>query len=466
MAFMQRLAIQTSDPRAVCWAGGNLEGEVVLVLTDSTLIRGIRLSYRCEAHVDFMDDGLEVEVEESDDEDNAGMSGNPAHKKRKKKKGFMKGVTGTPRRRTATEKFLETTSILWGTEPTASFGEMMPAGHHSLAFDVQVPKQLPASFEGRYGFVRHWLECVVDRPGASEMSTKRALSVISHADLNKDPVATKKIHHREEVILCCGCLRPDRYDVSYELPYRGYVPGETMFPDFRFRNFTRNPINIFVRLQMITTYKAKTRRKITTKVVAEEKKTVHRAEVTKWEPSLQVPALPPTGLGGCHIIDARFFFEVELTSTGFGWQGLSFQDEIKVGTIPVQNVAKVRQAPLTTAKPASPKMAVLLGPAYSASAANGRVPGGPNRASSRDGKFTSDADSASPLARMGQGRGAKNQRSSSIISTSSHWSFHPMAMAARPAHHPFHWKFPGWGKQKQKPKKAPPPKPLPTVYRC
>ena len=62
----------------------------------------------------------------------------------------------------------------------------------------------------------------------------------------------KAIRHREEVILCCGCVRPDRYDVSYELPYRGYVPGETMFPDVRMRNFTRHPITVSVRLQMVS----------------------------------------------------------------------------------------------------------------------------------------------------------------------------------------------------------------------
>jgi hypothetical protein len=78
-------------------------------------------------------------------------------------------------------------------EPTASYGEIMPAGHHSLAFDIRVPQHLPGSFEGKYGFVRHWLECVVDRPGLQELNTKRALSVISMCDLNKDPLATVSI---------------------------------------------------------------------------------------------------------------------------------------------------------------------------------------------------------------------------------------------------------------------------------
>ena len=74
-------------------------------------------------------------------------------------------------------------------DPSVSYGEIMPAGHHALAFDIRVPQQLPGSFEGRHGFLRHWLECVVDRPGAPEMATKRALSVISYCDLNKDPLA-------------------------------------------------------------------------------------------------------------------------------------------------------------------------------------------------------------------------------------------------------------------------------------
>ena len=81
--------------------------------------------------------------------------------------------------------------------------------------------------------------------------------------------------------------------------------------------------------------------------------------------------------------------QVELTSRGVGWQGLAFQDEVKVGTIPLQNVAKARHQPLASSQPLSPKMAVLLGPAYSASrgattANEMRVSAVPNRASSSE----------------------------------------------------------------------------------
>lgn len=46
--------------------------------------------------------------------------------------------------------------------------------------------------------------------------------------------------------------------------------------------------------------------------MVEEQKDVLRTEVTRWEPALQVPALPPTGLGGCHVIDVRYFLQVSL----------------------------------------------------------------------------------------------------------------------------------------------------------
>ena len=93
------------------------------------------------------------------------------------------------------------------------------------------------------------------------------------------------------------------------------MPGESYRRQFSsvFRTscvFRALTTSLCLSILQITSYKAKTRRKITTKVVAQEKKVVHRAEVTKWEPSLQVPALPPTRLGGCHIIDVRFLFEV------------------------------------------------------------------------------------------------------------------------------------------------------------
>ena len=69
-------------------------------------------------------------------------------------------------------------------------------------------------------------------------------------------------------------------------------------------------------LLQITTYRSRHHRKITCKTVGHEKKTVNRGEVTKWEPNIQIPALPPTGLGGCSIIDVRFLLEVSLSING------------------------------------------------------------------------------------------------------------------------------------------------------
>ncbi|PVD20238.1 hypothetical protein C0Q70_20734 [Pomacea canaliculata] len=349
----------------------------------------------------------------------------------------------------------------------------MPAGCHSLEFEITIPDTLPGSFEGRYGFVRHWLDCVVDRPGAAELRTSRALSVICDSDLNRHPAVMKSVRHHEHVVLCCGCFRPDQYDVSCQLPYTGYVPGETIFPDVRVRNFTRTTILLTVRLVMVTTYRAKNRVKVTKNVVVEEQKDVLRTEVTRWEPALQVPALPPTGLGGCHVIDVRYFLQVDVSSRGWGWQGVAFQDEIKIGTIPLRHVANVRHAEvrLPLQLMASHKALLVDQPALRMLA---HAPVGNGscllsaKAPSSDGKVTSDVESGSPLAHepprdvMLVDPGSRT-RATSIISTSSHWSFHPHTPMGVPRLHPGFLKKLAGKRNGKRGSKGFVPK-LPTIY--
>ena len=61
--------------------------------------------------MDYMDDGQEVEEEEEEEEEEGAGK---RDRRRQKKKRFTDSMAVTPKRRTATEKFLETTTILWG----------------------------------------------------------------------------------------------------------------------------------------------------------------------------------------------------------------------------------------------------------------------------------------------------------------------------------------------------------------
>lgn len=58
-----------------------------------------------------------------------------------------------------------------------------------MPFELPIPSDLPSSFEGRHGYVRYWLECVLDVVGHAEQITKKAFTVITKYNLNTDVLA-------------------------------------------------------------------------------------------------------------------------------------------------------------------------------------------------------------------------------------------------------------------------------------
>ena len=61
---------------------------------------------------------------------------------------------------------------------------------HSFPFSVFVPQYVPSSFEGRYGSVRWWLECNVERSWKFDYKCKKPITVHAVYDLNCMPNAT------------------------------------------------------------------------------------------------------------------------------------------------------------------------------------------------------------------------------------------------------------------------------------
>lgn len=75
-------------------------------------------------------------------------------------------------------------------DPESTYNYVLPAGNHTMPFELPVPSDLPSSFEGTHGYVRYWLECILDVVGHPEHTTKKAFTVISKYNLNTDPVAS------------------------------------------------------------------------------------------------------------------------------------------------------------------------------------------------------------------------------------------------------------------------------------
>ena len=70
----------------------------------------------------------------------------------------------------------------------AGITEVLAAGEHSFPFSMMLPYHLPSSFEGQYGYVRYTVKATLDRPWKFDHEAKAAFTVLSHLDLNLDPL--------------------------------------------------------------------------------------------------------------------------------------------------------------------------------------------------------------------------------------------------------------------------------------
>ena len=66
---------------------------------------------------------------------------------------------------------------------------MMWAGKHSFPFSYTLPAKLPASFHGRYGYVRYFCEASLERLNLPTIQRCAYFSVNTITDLNTDSKA-------------------------------------------------------------------------------------------------------------------------------------------------------------------------------------------------------------------------------------------------------------------------------------
>ncbi|KAJ8316570.1 hypothetical protein KUTeg_005879 [Tegillarca granosa] len=102
---------------------------------------------------------------------------------------------------------------------------VLPSGRHSYPFQFQLPPNLPASFEGEYGYIRYWVKALVEKPLKSfSHVTKSAFTIIGALDLN----------YFSDSNLC------DRPVTAYlSLERKGFVPGEPVFINAEIENLSR-----------------------------------------------------------------------------------------------------------------------------------------------------------------------------------------------------------------------------------
>ncbi|XP_076638856.1 arrestin domain-containing protein 2 isoform X2 [Colletes latitarsis] len=345
----QRIDIVFDHPQQVYYSGRQVSGNVHLDVEEPVQALGIRLKYKGEAQVYFTDRSA-----------------------------------GIRRKFSAFESYLHVETYLVGDGKEKS---MITNGVYP--FSLTLPENLPCSFEGRYGRVRYSIRALLDVTTIYRFSTNIIpFTVASILDLNRDPLAPVSRNLTMNDICCSTDLIPKKqmryrinacplrfppslyllkqYEQSFQLPINvqhtkvymgqteplsmsmslpvhGYVPGQTI----PMRIAMTNPTTIVVKkirivFKKVVSYHSTEKSRKHKEIVVEVEQPVNKNSDT-YDVTFDVPAVPPTGMIYCNIIDVYYTLKVEACIDVSEWYYRMFQKNLKlrtnvvVGTVPLQN---------------------------------------------------------------------------------------------------------------------------------
>ncbi|KAK9298145.1 hypothetical protein QLX08_008457 [Tetragonisca angustula] len=265
----QRIGIVLSHPQKIYYSGHQISGNVHLDLDQPTSALGIRLKCKGETQVYFTDRSA-----------------------------------GIRRKFSSFENYLhvETYLVGDGKEKSVITGGVYP-------FSLTLPENLPCSFEGRYGRVRYSIRALLDVTTIYRFSTNIIpFTVAPILDLNRDPLAPLPINVKQSKTYI-GQTEP--LSMSMELPVHGYVPGQTIPIKIVMTNPTTVVVTkIRVVCKKVVTYHSTEKSRKHKEIVVEVEQPVNK-DTDTYDVTFDVPAVPPTGMIHCNIIDVLYTLKVE-----------------------------------------------------------------------------------------------------------------------------------------------------------
>lgn len=191
--------------------------------------------------------------------------------------------------------------------------------------------------------MRYTIKVTLDRPWKFDQDTKMAFTVITPVDLNLNPRVKDPVHLDLEKSFCCFCCRSGPLQIICKLPVGGYCSGQAVPVVVECDNASNVTANsIKVQLRKCVTFQTRQPR------VEKKKEKLTIAEVTfdgavpggeskTWTPTLQIPALPPSNLINCGLIDLDYEVKVLVEVSG-PHRNLEGKIPIVLGTIPLVGV--------------------------------------------------------------------------------------------------------------------------------
>uniref|UniRef100_A0A0M3IHF1 Arrestin_C domain-containing protein n=1 Tax=Ascaris lumbricoides TaxID=6252 RepID=A0A0M3IHF1_ASCLU len=179
---------------------------------------------------------------------------------------------------------------------------ILPEGHHEVPFSYTLPKTLPSSFEGEFGYVRYTCRAICERPWDFDIVSKRAFTVVGIEDINEDSKSLEPASACEcnsSIRFCCR--KQGSISAELSLDRTGFTPGEVICVNGKIHNDSQRTLkSSCLRLKQHVIYRAKTfsgseHMKTSNKIVVKkEKGEIAPLSVFEWDrEKIILPSVPP-----------------------------------------------------------------------------------------------------------------------------------------------------------------------------
>ncbi|KAF7393093.1 hypothetical protein HZH66_008926 [Vespula vulgaris] len=298
---LQRIDLVLDHPQKVYYSGHEISGKVHLYLDEPVNAIGIRIKCKGEAQVYFTDRSA-----------------------------------GIRRKFSSDENYLHEEIYIVGDRNAKSTitGGVYP-------FSLTLPENLPCSFEGRYGRVRYSIRALLDITSVYRFSTNIIpFTVAPILDLNRDSLAPLPVCEKQSKIYMG---QTESLKMSMSLPVRGYVPGQTIPIQILLKNYSNVVIKkLRIVFKKVIMYHVTEKSRKHKEIVVEIEQPIEK-NCKSYDIVFDVPAVPPTGMIHCNIIDVLYTLKAEACVDVSEWYYRMFQKNLKlrtnviIGTIPIRN---------------------------------------------------------------------------------------------------------------------------------
>nr|XP_016998918.2 arrestin domain-containing protein 5-like [Drosophila takahashii] len=190
----------------------------------------------------------------------------------------------------------------------------LPAGTHTVSFDISVPSDCPTSVVTEFGKIWYEIKLCILKVGAHNIHKfKKPLTVLQPSNLNMRPELLIPLIQEDIQDFCCWRCVSGSVLLTLTIPFGGYAPGQKIPFKLEVDNQSsrRDLVGMKMRLKQIFKLKANDPKHYSYKVehfVAEsyQKAKVLRLSKRIIEGTLTIPPVPPSSRNNNDIISAPF----------------------------------------------------------------------------------------------------------------------------------------------------------------